>query len=96
VGDWDHERNLLIERGTKLIRFCDLDAGTPGFAPPTQEDDMGELLRLARRLKRNDGAAINNRLLHQLSSARTIDEVRRALDAAKSNSTGRSSTAQPP
>jgi hypothetical protein len=87
---------LLMERGTNLIRFCDLDAGTPGFAPPTQEDDMSELLRLARRLKRRDGTTLSNRLLHQLSSAQRIDEVRRALDAARSKSTGRSSTAQPP
>lgn len=55
IGDFDRERNLLIERATGLIRFCDLDAGGPYEALPRKEDDLKELLALARRMWHSKG-----------------------------------------
>ena len=85
VGDFDRERNLLIERGTGLIRFCDLDAGTPLAPAPTRADDLAELLRLARRLRRCGGRAISPPLLDRLSRARSVTDahgtLQRWLDA---------------
>ena len=79
VGDFDRERNLLIEHGTRLIRFCDLDAGTPGFAPPTQQDDLDELLRLARRLGRCSSGAISGRFLGRLAFVRSVGDAQQVL-----------------
>ena len=47
IGDFDHGRNVIVERGTGLIKFCDLDAGTPDQAPPSAAEDLSELLACA-------------------------------------------------
>jgi hypothetical protein len=80
IGDFDNERNILtVDRGTKLVRFCDLDAGTPGYAPPTQDDDIEELLRLARRLDRCFARSIGVRRIRQLAEARSLSEAQAVL-----------------
>jgi serine/threonine protein kinase len=69
IGDFDRERNILIERGTGLIRFCDLDAGGPTEPAPRQEDDMQELLRLARRMWRIKGMSPRRDVCAALASS---------------------------
>lgn len=96
VGDFDAGRNLLIENVTRKIRFCDLDAGTPGFAPPTRDDDLEELLRLARRLNRSCDRAISGRVLSQLSAVRYVIEAQQVLGEAALQSMTTRAKAQPP
>jgi hypothetical protein len=71
IGDFDRERNILIERGTGLIRFCDLDAGGPDEPPPTPDDDIQELLRLARRLYRAKGILLTDDVVTSITSQST-------------------------
>ena len=96
VGDFDAARNLLIENVTRKILFCDLDAGTPGFAPPTLNDDLEELLRLARRLNRTCDRALSGRVLSQLSSVRSVIEAGEVLSGCALKSRTARATAQPP
>jgi hypothetical protein len=96
VGDFDEGRNLLRENVTRKIRFCDLDAGTPGFAAPTSEDDLEELVRLARRLNRSCDRGLSGRVLSQLASVSSVIEAQRVLGkCALPRKTARA-TAQPP
>lgn len=96
VGDFDEGRNLIRENVTRKIRFCDLDAGTPGFAAPTCEDDLEELVRLARRLNRSCDRAISGSVLFQLSSVRSVIEARQVLGETALQSRTARATAQPP
>lgn len=49
IGDMDHGRNLIVERGTGRFVVIDLDAGTPGHPPPDIWEDLHEVLRLAKK-----------------------------------------------
>jgi hypothetical protein len=49
VGDADHGRNLIVERGTGRFVVIDMDAGTPNHPPPAIWEDLHEVLRLARK-----------------------------------------------
>lgn len=49
VGDFDHARNLIVERGTGRLVVIDLDAGTPGHPPPDMWEDLQEVLLVARK-----------------------------------------------
>jgi hypothetical protein len=69
IGDFDRERNLLVERTTGLIRFCDLDAGGPAEAPPEPEDDLQELLRLAGRMWRLAGLRLDRDVYAAISAS---------------------------
>jgi len=69
IGDFDRERNLLVEKATGRIKFCDLDAGGPDESPPREADDVQELLRLARRMWRMDGVKAREDVLAVLDSS---------------------------
>ena len=79
IGDFDRERNILVERGTGLIRFCDLDAGGPDESPPKYEDDVQELLRLARRLCRTAGLSVSRDVLTTIASSSSAMQIGRRL-----------------
>lgn len=56
LGDLDRGRNVVIVRGTGnlgQIVFIDVDAGTPGHAPPEIYEDLLEVLWLARKCARS-------------------------------------------
>ena len=79
IGDFDRERNILVERGTGLIRFCDLDAGGPDEPPPKYEDDAQELLRLARRLWRTAGLSVTKDVVTTIASSSSGMQIGRRL-----------------
>ena len=79
IGDLDRGRNVLIERGSDLVKFCDLDAGVPQGRPPSTADDLWELVWLARAAYRRRGKAAPGRLLSSLQDAATLDEAMRRL-----------------
>ena len=78
IGDFDCDRNLLLERGSGLIKFCDLDAGGPTEPPPGLDDDMHELIRLSRRMwSRSDPMA--KAVVAALESSQNAIQAGRAL-----------------
>lgn len=74
IGDFDRERNLLVQRGTGLVLFCDLDAGSLEARSPGLEEDREELLRLARKLWRELG---------QRSPMAVLDAIANTEDAVQ-------------
>lgn len=55
LGDLDKGRNVIVEQGSGNLGrmvFIDLDAGTPGHAPPEIYEDLLEVLWLARKCSR--------------------------------------------
>ncbi len=79
IGDFDLDRNLLVERGTGLIRFCDLDAGGPREPLPTVAADGDELEGLARRLWRARGQKPDRAVLAVINDSRDAIEAGRRL-----------------
>jgi hypothetical protein len=75
IGDFDRGRNLLIQTKTRLVKFCDLDAGTPLQDAPGQAEDMDEMLRLARAMWRRLGESPSDRVCSALSRLSRADRV---------------------
>lgn len=75
ICDMDRARNVLIERGTGLIKFCDLDAGTTREAPPPLAMDFVELRHTARLLYRNRGLGVPQPVRAALDAPQSIFDV---------------------
>lgn len=78
IGDFDRGRNVLVERGTGRIVFCDLDAGEVGEPPLALEEDIGELARLALRLRR-PGTDLHKSAARAIGQAGTLSQATRQL-----------------
>jgi len=73
LGDFDKGRNVLIEKGTGRVVFCDLDAGEIGRQPLPLSSDLEELALLAGQLLRAGGAGDDRAVLaHAISKARSM------------------------
>lgn len=79
IGDFDRMRNLLVRRGAGDVVFCDLDAGTAIDPPPTQSQDLLELLSCARALYRASGSRIRPDVQSAIAKAQHINEAMQAL-----------------
>lgn len=79
IGDFDHGRNLIVERSTGLLKFCDLDAGTPHSPAPKLEDDLGETLSLTRTAYRCLGTVMPKTVRVVIEESRSVFEAQREL-----------------
>lgn len=73
LGDFDKGRNVLIEKGTGRVVFCDLDAGEIGKRPLPLSADLEELALLADQLLGSGGAEGDRAfLVRTISKAQSI------------------------
>jgi hypothetical protein len=79
IGDFDSGRNILIERRTQRIVFCDLDWSFPGKPNGDQHEDLVELHKLAGRIYRAHGAKPPGFLRRLLQEADTVQTANSAL-----------------
>lgn len=83
VGDFDRGRNILLERETSLMKFCDLDAGTPEEPPPGRNDDVQELLSLARLLYGGRISAVPSNVRVAVTAASSIGAAKARLQGLR-------------
>jgi serine/threonine protein kinase len=82
IGDFDGGRNILIERRTQRIVFCDLDWSLPGQPIGDQHEDLAELHKLAGRIYRAHSAkppAFLRRLLQESDTVQTASNALKSL-----------------
>jgi serine/threonine protein kinase len=71
IGDFSQGRNILVEKGTQRLVFCDLDYGEAGYPNQNQGEDLIELQKQARRLYRQIGLGPDRAVMRVLDCAIT-------------------------
>lgn len=84
LGDFDRGRNVLVERLTGRIVFCDLDAGEIGEPPLGLDEDLGELARLALQMRR-PGTDLHKSAEQAIGGADTLAQAIRQLQRLGAN-----------
>ena len=75
IGDFDHGRNVVVERGTGRFVFCDLDAGEVRGERPTRDDDLDEVVRAIRRCYQAMGARPSRRVVSAVDEASSVEDA---------------------
>ena len=75
ICDMDDARNVLIERGTGSIKFCDMDVGVAGAAPPPRELDFEELALCARLLYQREDRSVPEAVLEAFVGVTSMVEL---------------------
>jgi len=79
IGDFSQGRNILVEKGTQRLVFCDLDYGEVGCPNQHQGEDLLELQKQARRLYRQIGLDPDRAVMRVLDCAITAKDAVSAL-----------------
>jgi hypothetical protein len=79
IGDFSQGRNILVEKGTQRLVFCDLDYGEAGYPNQDQNEDLIELQKQAARLYRQIGLDPDRAVMRVLDCACTAKDAVSAL-----------------
>jgi serine/threonine protein kinase len=79
IGDFSQGRNILVEKGTQRLLFCDLDYGEVGIPNRDQGEDLEELRKQASRLYRQIGLGPDRAVMKVLDHAITARDAVSAL-----------------
>lgn len=75
IGDFSQGRNILVEKDTQRLLFCDLDYGEAGYPNQDQGEDLIELQKQARRLYRQIGLEPDRSVMRALDRAVTAKDA---------------------